>query len=627
MKPRVAALKKGWEFLSTKIGQRFLAIFLAISLLPLALVGWFAVRSSESTVRQQTFATLRVASDGAEAELREFLQHLKQELRSAAEDETITQTLWPQASADPGALGTRGSVAKSLAALQTRNPEVQQALILNRNGRVVAASDSDWLGRDLSAQSCFRNGQQSFCGGEVVKDPNSGEITWMMAAPIREQAEHRLLGVAVLRIDPGSLSDLTTGRRTRRLGADTQSFRIGKTGETYIVDQNRMMLTESLYLTNSVLNVKVDTVPVRAAFEHGQEITETYRDYRGVEVSGASIILQDPRWVVLTEIDFSQAYAPVQALRRGVIAVTAGLGLVVLALAWSSTRRIIRPIQMLHESDRALAIGDEKAAAVPEERLPQDELGELVRRRNVRVKEVFAYQQQLEAQTAKLKEALSELEHMSYSIMHDMRAPLRALMGFGSMLLEEDTERLSLRGREYLERMRAAAARMDHLICDVLNYSVIARAELPLHPVNVSDLLRGIVATYPALQSLHAQVSVPPDLPVVQGNEAALTQCFSNLLENAVKFAQPGQLSRIQIRGETGNGWVRISVEDNGVGIPEAMHERIFRIFQKGSNTGDGNGIGLAIVRKAAERMGGRVGMTSEPGLGSRFWVELRGAN
>ncbi len=282
---------------------------------------------------------------------------------------------------------------------------------------------------------------------------------------------------------------------------------------------------------------------------------------------------------------------------------------------------------MLQESDRALAIGDEAAATVSEHGLPRDELGELVRRRNGRVKAVFAYQQQLEEQTAKLKQALAELEDMSYSIMHDMRAPLRALIGFGGVLLDEEARHLSPRGREYLDRMRTAAARMDHLICDVLNYAMMARSELPLHPVNISELLHGIIQTYPGLQQPKAEFCVPSNLPSVQGNEAALTQCFSNLFENAVKFAHPGRATRVEVRGESIADWVRISVEDNGVGIPESMHDRIFGIFQRGSNDPDGTGIGLAIVRKAAERMGGRVGVVSEPGRGTRFWVELHRAN
>ncbi len=626
---RVSALGRALAFLNTRIGQRFLAMFLAISLLPLAIVGWFAIRSSESKVREQTLALLRVASDGAEAEIREYLEQLKQAMLELARDETVIETLESSApkAATSAPAHAAAAISRVLTAPQQRIPEVQEVMILDRSGRVLASTAAEQVGKDLSQADCFLHGRQSFYGGDVFEDPAVGRLTWIMAAPVYAKPDHRFLGVAEFRINPKSLSALTTGERVLQHGADTQSFRIGDKGETYIVNRDRLMITESRFISNAVLRVKVDTLPVRVANDQRQEITANYKDYRGIDVSGASIILRDMGWVVLTEIDFSESFAPVQRLGQGLLAVTVGLGLVVVLLAWSSTRRIIRPIQMLYESDRALAVGDRKAAVVPEQGLPNDELGELVRRRNVRVKAVFAYQQQLEEQAARLKEALSELEHMSYSIMHDMRAPLRAIIGFGDMIAEKEGKFLSAESRGYLERMKAASVRMDYLIRDVLNYSVIARAELPLHPVNVSELVRSIVETYPALQQPQAEISVATDMPAVQGNEAALTQCFSNLLENAVKFAQPGRTAHVQVHGEAVDGWVRISVEDDGVGIPAGMQDRIFRLFQRGSNAGDSTGIGLAIVRKAAERMGGRVGVISELGHGSRFWVELHMAN
>ncbi len=230
---------------------------------------------------------------------------------------------------------------------------------------------------------------------------------------------------------------------------------------------------------------------------------------------------------------------------------------------------------------------------------------------------------QVEKRTAELRETVAELEHMSYSIMHDMRAPLRAITAYGEMIESDPANRLSGQSREYLARTRTATGRMDELICDVLNYSRIVRQGLDVHPVNVAQLLRGMVDTYPAFQPPKVQIRVSPDLPLVQGNEAALTQCFSNLLDNAVKFVRPGEVPQIEIEGEVSGGRARILVEDNGVGIPKELHERIFGIFQRGNNDSEGTGIGLAIVRKAAERMGGKAGVESQPGQGSRFWLEL----
>jgi signal transduction histidine kinase len=116
---------------------------------------------------------------------------------------------------------------------------------------------------------------------------------------------------------------------------------------------------------------------------------------------------------------------------------------------------------------------------------------------------------------------------------------------------------------------------------------------------------------------------VEGNLPVVIGNEALLTQCFSNLLGNAVKFVAPGKRAEVRVWSERNNGVSRIWVEDSGIGIPKHAQTRLFTMFQKLDNQYEGTGIGLAIVRKVVERMGGRVGVESEPDRGSRFWIEL----
>jgi len=233
-------------------------------------------------------------------------------------------------------------------------------------------------------------------------------------------------------------------------------------------------------------------------------------------------------------------------------------------------------------------------------------------------------QRELVLEQKRSAEAAAELERMSYSIVHDMRAPLRTIVTFGDLVDAEAAGKLSEEARGYLARMRGAATRMDRLISDMLSYSALVRGELPLHPVNVAKLLDGVIETYPSLRAHKHEIRVSADLPVVRGNEAALTQCFSSMLENAVKYVMPGQPPKVNVRAEQSNGVARIFVEDAGIGIPQYLQDRVFGIFQRGSNDQDGTGIGLAMVRIAATRMGGHVGVISEEGKGSQFWIELK---
>ncbi len=231
------------------------------------------------------------------------------------------------------------------------------------------------------------------------------------------------------------------------------------------------------------------------------------------------------------------------------------------------------------------------------------------------------------ARTRELQKTIGGLEHFSYSITHDMRAPLRAMRGFSSLLLDGFAETLPALGRDFLKRISLSADRMDQLIVDALDYSKAMRDELILSPIDPEVLLRGMIDSYPAFQLPAAEVRLEGSFPRVLANQAGLTQCFSNLLNNAVKFVAPGQTPRVRIRAEKNGASVRLWFEDNGIGIAPEMQDRIFGMFQRLSRDYEGTGIGLALVRKVMERMGGKTGVVSEPGKGSRFWLDLKAAD
>ncbi len=229
--------------------------------------------------------------------------------------------------------------------------------------------------------------------------------------------------------------------------------------------------------------------------------------------------------------------------------------------------------------------------------------------------------------TAKLQETIHDLETFSYSITHDMRAPLRAMQGFSKMLLDHHMSKLDAEGADFLERIASSANRLDLLIRDVLSYSNIVRAQLTLVPVDIDRLIRDIIRDYPDVQPTNARIHIMDKLPPVLGNEAFLTQCFSNLLGNAAKFVAPGVTPHIEVSYVRQDGFIRVKVKDNGIGIAAAHQQGIFKLFHRAQNTYPGTGIGLAVVQKAVERLGGRAGMESEPGKGSTFWLDLREAD
>ena len=226
--------------------------------------------------------------------------------------------------------------------------------------------------------------------------------------------------------------------------------------------------------------------------------------------------------------------------------------------------------------------------------------------------------------TAELEETNRELDAFAYSVSHDLRAPLRAMFGLSQALLEDYAERLDETGKDYATRVVAAAKRLDEMIQDLLAYSRLTRSELVLQPVDLGHVVHDALLTLREAVA-KAEVAVDEAMPVVLANRPTLLQVLTNLIGNAVKFVAPGVRPAIQVSAAPAGSMVRVSVRDNGIGIAPEHLERIFHVFERlhGAETYPGTGIGLAIVRKGIERMGGRVGVESQVGTGSRFWFEL----
>jgi len=235
-------------------------------------------------------------------------------------------------------------------------------------------------------------------------------------------------------------------------------------------------------------------------------------------------------------------------------------------------------------------------------------------------------ERRIEDRNLELEEVVRELEGFSYTVAHDLRAPLRAIHSLGQILQEDYRAALDSRGRDYVTRITQACRRMDLLVSDLLAYSRLSRQDLPLHPIELDPVVDLVLRELSAeVTDRKAVVNVERPLPVVFGNGVALPLAIRNLLSNALKYVAEGVTPRIAVRAEDRDGKVRLWVEDNGIGIPVEYQERIFRVFERlhPPEVYSGTGIGLAIVRRATERMAGESGVDSGPGQGSRFWIEL----
>ena len=227
--------------------------------------------------------------------------------------------------------------------------------------------------------------------------------------------------------------------------------------------------------------------------------------------------------------------------------------------------------------------------------------------------------------TAELRRSKAQLETFVYSIAHDLRAPLRSMQGFAQLLVQDHSAKLEPKGRDYANYISTAAQNMDRLLADLLAFSRISQQQIHLVPVALEPIVQGALSDCQTeIVEGEAQIDSIAPWPPVLAHAATLRQVLVNLIGNAVKFVA-GRKPHVRLRSEERpGGMIRIWVEDNGIGISEEFQERIFQVFQRLHTTAfAGTGIGLSIVQKGVERMGGHVGLVSVPGEGSRFWIDL----
>ncbi|RPH37711.1 MAG: two-component sensor histidine kinase, partial [Planctomycetota bacterium] len=237
-------------------------------------------------------------------------------------------------------------------------------------------------------------------------------------------------------------------------------------------------------------------------------------------------------------------------------------------------------------------------------------------------------EQRVADRTQRLQSVIRELEAFTYTIAHDLRAPLRSMHRFSEILVEEYGPKLETEGQDYVRRIIQGVEKMDLLINDLLAYSRLSKSEIRPQTLRPGDI------AVEAWKSLMSDSSAPPNLtvenplPEVIGDRVLLHQVFLNLFSNAIKFLAPGVAPRIRLSGDRQGGMATLSVVDNGIGISKDSQSRIFQVFERLGVAKDypGTGIGLAIVRRAMDRMDGACGVESEPGSGSRFWICLPAA-
>jgi PAS domain S-box-containing protein len=246
---------------------------------------------------------------------------------------------------------------------------------------------------------------------------------------------------------------------------------------------------------------------------------------------------------------------------------------------------------------------------------------------------------QLRSYAEQLQASNRELQDFAHVASHDLQEPLRKVSSFSERLRTGYVDALGEQGLDYLRRMEGATVRMQGLIEDLLALSQVTTQGRPFMPVDLGEVVRGVISDLEAtLEESGGHVEVG-DLPTIDADRPQMRQLFQNLIGNAVKFRSPGEAPMVRVRarvlpeggdgaragGAPGGRLCRITVEDNGIGFDEQYLERIFAPFERlhGRGSYEGTGMGLAICRKVVERHGGEISAKGSPGEGATFIVTL----
>jgi len=362
-------------------------------------------------------------------------------------------------------------------------------------------------------------------------------------------------------------------------------------------------------------------------------------------LEGAAAAIGGTPWLVLVQFPRGDIVGPARVYLISMsivalllVAATAGAAAVLSA-------RVTKPLRRLTAASEALAAGQTVDAAVSTGR--RDEIGRLAAafqgmareiqasradleaRVAERTNAVVALNRELERRVAELAALTEELESFSYSVSHDLRAPLRHVIGFAALLEQQSAGALDATCTRYVRTITESATRMGRLVDDLLAFSRMGRTEMLQRPVDLNALMAAVVAeTRGGAPDRRILWNLRP-LPAVRGDAAMLRLAFTNLVSNAVKYTGPRDPAEIEIGALPGDdGMPTIYVKDNGVGFDMRYADKLFGVFQRlhSQDAFDGTGIGLANVRRIVHRHGGNVRATGEPERGATFFVSLPAA-
>jgi len=464
-------------------------------------------------------------------------------------------------------------------------------LLLNREGTVLlsVANKGEVIGPDVKKLASEAMGTRKIVFSDLYRSKVADRINLSIIVPILSEDKDDTLGVFLLRIDPYLfLYPLIEKWPTPSLTAETMLIR--REGDEVVY------LNDVRHLKGTALTLRLPTsdshLPA-AMLAKGKEGIVEGIDYRGTGVLAAIRSIPDSSWGIVSKVDKEELYAPIRERLWNVMLV---IGLCLLS-AGSGVLLIWRKR------------GEE------EQRKYREQLETTVKLRT----------EELEQANKQLQESYKDLESFSYSVSHDLRQPLVVIEGFTRNLLKKSGDKLDDDAKEKLSVIGDQAAKMTHLIKDLLGFSHASTKEIRKSDIDMNILVHNVIEEMKIATDQKAVEFGTKGLPAAWGDESLIRQVLVNLLSNALKYSRPRELSKIEIGGEEKEKENIYFVKDNGVGFDGAQADKLFSPFKRlhSSEEFEGTGIGLAISKRIINKHGGRIWAEGKLNEGATFYFTL----
>ena len=618
-----------------RLRPKFFLSLVLISIIPLVVISLFNYFYTKSELRESTVAHLRALNDSRVAHINQFIR-LRQEQAKELAGTYVIRQIDPQGANSPRTVQTVQSDIESVYSEIKRTPRsdyrdidlassIDNISVWDIHGNIIANTNRSLIGRKMPFKFLhilYSKGTY-FMGFE--KDPLTNEQFLTILEGVRNWQTGEYSGVVFLKSDANVLDEITAARKG-----------LGKTGETYIVNKSKLMITESRFVKDAILNLHVNTKAVDACFSSGKiKSPEIYKNYRGDMVLGVQRYLPDQSWCVITETATQEAFDPVIAFRNRIFIVAGCLIFLILFLVHVAGLVFVRPILQIRDASLKVARGNYEVSTKVQ---GEDELSDLSRSFNQMTKVLANTTAQLHEKNKILEEQKEELKKLNElksefvsMVSHELRTPMAIIKGSLSQLADETVENTKEISQRLITISLKNIKRLTDMINNLLDLSKIEAGKIELHKedVNIVGVLKEICQTF-ELKAKDRQIEIryrsSSESIIVNIDRDKIFQVFVNLTGNSIKFVEKGF---IEVSAEDKGDHVFCMVEDSGPGISKEDLEKVFGKFQQlghkavNDPSAKGTGLGLSISKGLVELHGGRIWLESELGVGTKFIFTL----